>query len=97
MKTFDDLVFECIVDLSYGKAYQAYMDFDNGYGISVIYGLGAFCNNNGQNWEVAIMKDGKICYDTPLANNVLEYQTKEDINRIMKVLQNYTSFEDWEK
>lgn len=66
---------------------QAIVNFDNGYGISVINGQDAYCD--GDTFEVAIVKDGRICYDTPLTCDVLGYQTPEDITDVMKTLQQY--------
>jgi hypothetical protein len=40
-------------------------------------------------YEVAILKDGYITYNTPLTNDVLGYQTLEDINNILKELESY--------
>lgn len=62
-------------------------DFPNGYGISVLTGKHAYCDDN--TYEVAIMHNGKLCYNTPLTDDVLGYQTKEDINKILAKLEGY--------
>lgn len=81
MKTFDDLTFKFRKGIS---IIQARMDFPNGYGISVVSGDGLYCDDT---FEVAVFKDGH--YDTPITDDVLGYQTQEDITKIMIELQNY--------
>ena len=66
---------------------QALVEFPNGYGISVINGEHAYCDAN--TYEVAIMKDGAYYYKTPLTDDVLSYQTPEDIDKILKTVESY--------
>lgn len=68
-------------------AIQAIINFDNGYGVSVVRGKYFYCNDN--TYEVAILKDGDLCFDTPIASSVLAYRTKDQITKIMKKLQTY--------
>lgn len=84
MKTFDDLIFKFRKGI---PIIQARMDFPNGYGISVISGAWLYCDDD--TFEVAIFKDGHLCYDTPITDDVLGYQTQEDITKIMIELQSY--------
>ena len=46
--------------------------------------------SNEDEWEVAILKgdenNWELCYDTILKYDVLGYQTKEDIEKIMRYL-----------
>ena len=91
MVTFDDIVFK---PHSVGEGSQGMIFFPGGYGLSVVrfkvpgstYGYGSYCDGN--TWEVAIIKgtpdDWEISYDTEITNDVLSYQTEEDINRIIK-------------
>lgn len=83
MKTFKDLEFKPHNNCKGGI--QAIMEFPNGYGISVIQGKYFYCNDN--TYEVAVLKNGNLCYDTDITDDVLGYQTEEDITRIMKKLQ----------
>jgi hypothetical protein len=53
-------------------------NFSNGYGYSLIenaysYGL-----------ELAVLKDGQICYDTPITNDVIGHLTMEEANGIIE-------------
>lgn len=82
MFTFKDLQFEPH-SLFTVDAIQAIMEFDNGYG--VIRGQYFYYNEN--TYEVAILKDGDICYD--IIVDVLGYQTEDQVTKIMKKLQTY--------
>lgn len=39
------------------------LEFENGYGISAV-----FINHA---WEIAVLKDGLLCYDTPITGDVI--------------------------
>lgn len=66
---------------------HALAEFPNGYGVSVVNGNNAYCDAN--TYEVAIMKYGACYYGTPLTNDVLSYQTPEDIDNILKIVESY--------
>lgn len=99
MKTFKDLEFK---DHPIGNGLMARLNFDNGYGVSVVRfkrGDNPFIEASAQNdtygsytdneeeWEVAIIKDGGLCYSTELTSDVLGNQSDTDIDKIMKTLQ----------
>lgn len=93
MKTFEDLEFK---DRSIGSNIfglgdikRARMDFENGYGISVIYEEGTYCDNDGSNYGVAVMKDGTVTFNTPITDSILSYLTPEQITAIMREIQTY--------
>lgn len=52
--------------------------FDNGYGASVITGCIAYCNE-AQPYELAVLKHGELCYDTPITDDVLGYLTSNEV------------------
>ena len=84
MKGFKDLIFE--VHPNFPNSKQARIDFENRYGVSVIIGKGLY--SNGINtYELAIIYDNKICYDTPITNDVMGYLTEDEISNIMKQVQ----------
>lgn len=86
MKTFKDLVFE---QHGWDKtAHHARMDFDNGYGVSVLHG-GKYFYTEDNTYEVGILKDSHLCYTTPITNDVLGWQTPEQVTEIMEKLQSY--------
>ena len=75
---------------------QGLIFFPGGYGLSVVRFKSPFGDrylsytSNEDEWEVAILKGDEnnwdICYDTIISNDVLGYQTKEDIEQIMRYL-----------
>ena len=83
MKTFNDLEFE---KRQTGFWERAFINFDNGYGVSVVFGEG--CYSNGiDTFELAVMKDGRICYNTPITDDVLGYITKYEVTEAMIKIQ----------
>jgi len=85
MKTFKDLEFN---PHPIGSGVCSEMNFDNGYGVSVIkfYGSYGFPDL----WEIAILKEGSLTYDTVITNDVLGNQTDEDVTGVMKRVQSLT-------
>ena len=92
MKTFKDLEFEP----HHFNGLAAKMFFKNGYGISVVrFKMSNGCygsyTNNDNEWEIAILKaeenDYDLCYDTPITNDVLGFQTEQDVTNVMKKVQ----------
>ena len=93
MKTFKDLEFkdkfskEVIALMpNLSDAIQAFMSFDNGYGISVISGYGSYSSKS-EPYEVAVFKGDEICYSTHITDDVIGYQTEEGVTEIMKQIQ----------
>lgn len=69
---------------NYHKEYK----FDNGYGASVICNSGSYGVQDGL-FEVAIMKNDDICYDTDISNDVvgwLDFAGVADILNKIKAL-----------
>lgn len=96
MKTFEDLEFkrhplaggdtEAITSISNGKLLKAVMNFDNGYGVSVLFGS-LFYSNAIDTYEVGILQDGGLTHETPITDDVIGYATKEKVTDIMKQVQ----------
>lgn len=84
MKDFNDLVFGDHPADESGT--QATMDFDNGYGVSVITGR-MFYTSGATPYEVAVLKNGALCYDTPVTEDVIGWNTSEDVTKIMAQVQ----------
>lgn len=93
MVTFDDIKFG---SHKVGEGSQGLIFFPGGYGLSVVrfrHGGNSYYSSytDDDTWEVAILKGTKdrwqICYDTEITNDVLGFQTKEDINKIIKHIQ----------
>lgn len=69
---------------NYHKEYK----FDNGYGASVICNSGSYGVQDGL-FEVAILKNDDICYDTDISNDVvgwLDFAGVADILNKIKAL-----------
>ena len=90
MITFDNIEFKTH---AYGDGVHGLIFFPGGYGLSVVrykhpYSTRYSSYTDDKTWEVAIIKGTKnqweICYDTDITDDVLGYQTEEDINRIIK-------------
>lgn len=85
MKVFEDLEFNPHSGLLGGI--HARMDFDNGYGVSVVQSSFTYGGEEGL-YEMAVMKDDHICYDTPITSDVLGYLSEEDVTVHMIEVQN---------
>jgi hypothetical protein len=94
MKTFNDLNF---IPHSSGEGKQSKMFFPNGYGISVVrfkladgQYYGSYTNDETE-WEIAILIgdeiDWNICYNTPIANDVIGHLNEEGVTQVMKEIQ----------
>ena len=83
MKKFKDLEFK---DKKYMDGQAAALEFNNGYGVSVICGAGAY-GNNAKPYELAILKNGSLCYDTEITSDVIKYLTSDDVTKYMKQVQ----------
>ena len=87
MKTFKDLKFETHHSSKSGiskfsESKQATMDFNNGYGVSVLVGS-AFYSNGIDSYELAITLNGDLCYTSGISDNVMAYISKEEVTRVM--------------
>lgn len=97
-KTFDDLVFEqwpagapqeqkyYSMDPYYKDSRQAKMEFPNGWGISVLFGE-RFYSDGVSTYEAAVLRHGKVCYSTPITDDVLGWKSRAEISRIMEEIQ----------
>ena len=58
---------------------QLRYSFENGYGASVIQHDHSYGNESGK-WEIAVLdKQGDLCYDTPITEDVLGHLTFGDV------------------
>jgi hypothetical protein len=68
--------------------YQKIYKFDNGYGASVVCNFGTYGAKDGL-FEVAVLKNDEICYDTPITSDVvgwLDFGGVADILNKIKAL-----------
>jgi hypothetical protein len=89
MENFNDLMFNPH-ELSKCKGYEdgkrAEIHFENGYGVSVVFGK-QWYSNGVDTYEVAIIKGDQICYTTGLTDDVFGYKTEKEVTEIMKQVQ----------
>ena len=60
--------------------------FDNGYEASVVRSEYTYGGKDGL-YELAVFKDGEICYDTPVTDDVIGYLRPEDVTDVMAKIQ----------
>lgn len=93
MKEFKDLLFKEHPNGMGG--FQARMEFGNGYGVSVVCGAylystprtNLYAASMYEAYEVAILKNGSLCYDTPITDDVLGYLKPTEVTDVMKQVQ----------
>jgi hypothetical protein len=56
--------------------------FPNGYGASIITGQNAYSSETAP-YELAVLHNSKITYDTPLTGDVLGYLTEDEVNEYL--------------
>jgi hypothetical protein len=86
MKTLGDMRFE--PNRIGGE--RAELNFPNGYGASVLRGSSGWVfsgRTSGGTYELAVLKGSCLCYDTHITNDVLNYQTEEQINAALLAIQ----------
>lgn len=66
---------------------RARLFFENGYGVSVIQG-GISRSLEPETFEVAVLKDGDLCYTTPITDDVVGFASRFLVTEIMVQLQN---------
>jgi hypothetical protein len=60
--------------------------FDNGYEVSVVKSQYSYGGDRGL-YELAVFKDGEICYDTPITDDVIGYLRPIDVTEVMEKIQ----------
>ena len=82
-KTFKDIEFE---EFEKYNGVISRTEFENGYGVSVIKHDNSYGGDRGL-YELAIIKDGDIVYDTPITSDVIGHLTPEEVSRYMIKIQ----------
>jgi hypothetical protein len=87
MKTFNDLEFEQIDEAPFMVGKKVRVQFDNGYGVSVVSHTFSYGGKDGL-YELAVLdKNGDLTYETPITSDVLGYLEPEQVTEIMKKVQ----------
>ena len=85
MKTFNDIEFKPNpMGADFGIVSRT--QFDNGYEASVVRSEYTYGGKDGL-YELAVFKDGEICYDTPITDDVIGYLRPEDVTDVMAKIQ----------
>ena len=85
MKTFRDLEF--VSHPVHIEGVQARIQFDNGYGASVVKTPHSYGGDKGL-YELAVLgTDGHLTYDTPITNDVIGYLRDIDVTDVMEKIQ----------
>jgi hypothetical protein len=61
---------------------RAHVTFPNGYGLSIVP------EYDGEHFEVAVLFNGKLCYDSGITEDVLRYVTVDSVNDLAAVAAN---------
>jgi len=77
---FNDLKFETHSNCEFGT--QAKISFPNGYGASIITGRAAYTDDE-HPYELAVIKDGSICYSSPLTDDVIGHLTESGVEDVL--------------
>jgi hypothetical protein len=64
------------------KRYHVIHEFANGYGASVVSNELSYGGKQGL-YELAVLKNDEICYDTPIADDVIGYLTMDDVEELL--------------
>lgn len=90
-KTFDDLVWEkhpitrCYTE-RYSNCKYSRLIFKNGYGVSILFGK-PFYSNGLDSYELAVIHNGSLTYNTNITDDVLGYISKEKVTEAMLKVQ----------
>ena len=83
MKTFNDLDFQ---PMKMGLGTIARINFDNGYGASIVQSPYSYGGDDDL-YELAILKNNDICYDTPITDDVIGYLSEEQVTDYLHQIQ----------
>lgn len=82
--SFSDLKF---APRGLGGGVASRITFPNGYTASVVRGDNTYGGSQGL-YELAVIHDGKIVYDTPVTSDVLGYLTEGDVTERLNEISN---------
>jgi len=81
--TFNDLTF---LPSTYADGVHAIVTFDNGYGASVVKTDRSYGGKEGL-YELAVLFDGLISYDTPITNDVIGFLTEDEVTELLQKIE----------
>lgn len=80
LKEFD--IYKVDSQLAYGGVIIKYL-FINGYGASIAKHKQSRGYEKDK-WELAILKDDEITYDTPITDDILDWLSEEDVKEVLE-------------
>ena len=84
MKTFNDLQFKLHPNMN---GVQARIQFENGYGASVVKGEYTYGGKDGL-YELAVLdSNGDLTYSTPVTSDVEGYLSEDDVTKLLEQIQ----------
>ena len=85
MKTFNELEFKPHPNMN---GVQARIQFENGYGASVVKGEYTYGGEDGL-YELAVLdSNGDLTYSTPVTSDVEGYLSEDDVTKLLEQIQN---------
>lgn len=76
-----------IKESNYYGGFQWIFEFPNGYGASVIKHHGSYGNEKDL-FELAVLKDGHLCYTTPITDDVIGFLTNKSVLWTLEKIKN---------
>lgn len=70
---------------------QKIYSFPNGYGASVIKGPYSYGGPDGK-WELAVLKNDELCYDTPITDDVVGRLNDPEVDRLLRQISQLEPF-----
>ena len=72
-----------ISDQEDGNSMEHRYEFSNGYGASVIQSEYSYGHEDGL-YELAVLKDGELCYDTPITGDIIGYLSADEVTEYLQ-------------
>lgn len=66
---------------------RAVVEFENGFGASIVTGCVFFHTSEGAPYELAVLHSGHIDYATSITDDVLGHLTKENVIEILRKIE----------
>jgi len=70
----------------YANGVQVVHEFPNGYGASVVKHDYSYGGKDGL-WEMAVLKEEELCYNTHITNDVIGYLSDADVKSTLKEIE----------
>lgn len=71
------------ISIEFLGGFRYVFKFPNGYGASVIKHFASYGNEQDL-FELAVLKDGNLCYTTPITNDVIGYLNNDEVLELLE-------------